>query len=254
MHNARPIEGVPLFGGAWAIFKRELRQYFVSPIAYFVAFAMLLLTGLVFNADLNTWVINRTPAGAASTPNFLVFLMVFMAPLLTMRLLAEENREGTIELLMTMPVRDTDIILGKFFGVWVYYTLVLAATLVYQLILASIAEPDMGTAVAAYLGVWLYGGAALAVGLLFSATTENQVIAGFLTLSVLVIFFWSNTFAQSIQSPALQELVRTLSLSTHYYRSFANGILRLEDLLFYLFVIAGALFTAVRLIESRRWR
>ncbi|MBN1287361.1 MAG: ABC transporter permease subunit [Anaerolineae bacterium] len=256
-HQAESRYEVPppaLTGSVWAIFKRELGQYFVSPIAYFVAFVILLIMGLAFNAYLEIWKDQRTTASAPALVGFFVSLMVFMAPLLTMRLLAEENREGTIELLLTMPVRDIDIVLGKFLGAWAYYTLLLLVTVVYQLILASVAQPDMGAAIASYIGAWLYGGASLAVGLMFSALTENQIVAGFLGLSALMVMFQANTFALSISDPNLRELVRALSTGTHYYRSFANGIVRLEDVLFFVFVMAGALFVAVRMVESRRWR
>ena len=249
-------EAVPRvwLGNIWAVFKRELAQYFVSPIAYFVAFVILLILGLIFSSDLRYAVNNQLPAQSAAVPGVLAFLLLLMAPLLTMRLLAEENREGTIELLLTMPIRDADIVLGKFLGAWVYYPLVLAATLVYQFILAPLGAPDQGAAIAAYLGIWLYGGAALAIGLMFSAVTENQIVAGFLSLATLAVLFWTDFFAQSIQNIDLQSGIREISLSAHYYRSFSQGIVRLEDMLFYVFVIAGALFVTTQLVESRRWR
>lgn len=241
-------------GNIWAIFKRELKQYFVSPIAYFVAFVVLFIMGLVFNTYIEFWRTNRLAVDGTALVSFMVSLMVFMVPLLTMRLLAEENREGTIELLLTMPVRDTDIVLGKFLGAWVYYMVLLLITMIYQFILASVGQPDQGAAIAAYLGAWLYGGAALAIGLMFSALTENQIVAGFLSLSALVVLFQADTFVLSIQNDTLQELVRSLSMGSHYFRSFANGIIRLEDVLFFIFVMAGALFIAIRVVESRRWR
>lgn len=253
--NDRPTALTPpLFANTWAVFKRELSQYFVSPIAYFVAFVILLILGLIFSSDLRYTINNQQPAQPTSVVDALAFLLILMAPLLTMRLLAEENREGTIELLLTLPIRDLDIVLGKFLGAWIYYTIVLAITLVYQFILASIGRPDQGATIAAYLGVWLYGGAALAIGLMFSALTENQIVAGFLGLATLAVLFYTNFFAQSITNINLQNGLREMSLSAHYYRSFSQGIIRVQDLLFYIFVMAGALFITTQLVGSRRWR
>ncbi|MCZ7544735.1 MAG: ABC transporter permease [Anaerolineae bacterium] len=244
----------PLFANTWAIFKRELYQYFVSPIAYFVAFVMLLIAGLLFGTYLRIWVNNQLPADSTAVISYVAFLTVFMAPLLTMRLLAEENREGTIELLLTLPIRDVDIVLGKFLGAWAFYTVVIAVTLVYEFILTSVGQPDQGAAIAGYLGIWLYGGAALAIGLMFSAITENQIVAGFLSLAMLVILFLIDAFSMSVQSAGAQTMLRELSLSSHYYRSFSQGIIRVQDLLFYIFIIAGALFITTQLVGSRRWR
>ncbi len=254
MNEQAVVPRPPLLANVWAIFKRELVQYFVSPIAYFVAFVILLILGLIFSSDVRYSVNNQLPAEPTNIINVLAFLLVLIAPLLTMRLLAEENREGTIELLLTMPIRDVDIVLGKFLGAWAFFTIVLAITMVYQFILAGIGRPDQGAAIAAYLGMWLYGGAALAIGLLFSALAENQIVAGILSLAALAVLYWSSFFAQSIANPTLQSALREFSLSAHYYRSFAQGVIRLEDLLFHIFVIAGTLFVTTQLVGSRRWR
>ncbi|NJL93207.1 MAG: ABC transporter permease subunit [Anaerolineae bacterium] len=122
----------------WIVFKREMAQYFVSPIAYLVAFAVLVLVALFFNSDLEGRVSNSlAPNGAVVQADF-AFLMVFFAPLLTMRLLAEEAREGTLELMLTLPLRDAELVLGKFLGAWGYYTLLLGTTLIYPVILLNL--------------------------------------------------------------------------------------------------------------------
>ena len=120
--------------GTWIVFRREVGQYFVSPVAYLIAAAFLFLTGFLFNNDLIASVTVKS-ASPAVVPAFLSFALVFFAPVLTMRMLAEETREGTLELLLTAPVNDTDIVIGKFLGAWFYYTLLLIITLVYQMIL-----------------------------------------------------------------------------------------------------------------------
>ncbi len=235
------------------IFRRELAQYFTSPIAYLVAFAVLLLNGLVFNNDLTTRN-GHNQTDPTVVLNWFAFLTLFFAPLLTMRLMAEENREGTIELLMTLPVNDSDIVIGKFLGAWAYYTLVLVLTGVYQVIIVWLAPPDIGLIFSSYIGLWLYGGAALAVGLLFSAFTENQIVAGFLSVAALILLWLSDRVGTLINDRTLAVFARTFSFQSHYVYSFAVGVVRLDDIVFFVGVIAVLLFTTTRLIESRRWR
>ena len=147
------------------IARREIGQYFTSPIAYMVAFAIVLLTSFMFNSDLSQRAGTLPPDGAAVLGWF-GFFTVFFAPLLTMRLLAEETREGTLELMLTFPVRDEDVVIGKFLGAWAYYSALLGITLIYQIILLDITGPepyttrpdlDVGPVISAYLGIWLFG-------------------------------------------------------------------------------------------------
>ncbi|MBZ0306809.1 MAG: ABC transporter permease [Anaerolineae bacterium] len=250
----------------WVIFKRELAQYFVSPIAYLVAFAILVLISLSFNSDLEQRVLNaQRPSGTVALTAF-AFFMVFFAPLLTMRLLAEEAREGTLELMFTLPVRDSEIVLGKFLGAWFYYTVILALTLVYPLIVLMLttfsdallhSEMDIGPVIAGYLGIWLFGGATLAVGLFFSALTENQIIAGFLSMATLFIL-WLGDLAgllpSSTISTELARALRVISLQAHYSTSFVIGVIRLEDVAFYMGIMAVMLYATIQILESRRWR
>lgn len=239
--------------GVGTVFGREVGQYFASPAAYLIAFALLLLTGLMFNSDL-TFSVTQKAADPALIPSFLSFAMVFFAPLLTMRMLAEESREGTLELLLTAPVSDTAVVLGKFLGAWFYYSLLLLVTLIYQVILAAITQPDLGHAICAYIGIWLYGGATLAVGLVFSSLTENQIVAAFLSMSALLLLWLSDLAGEIIANLDLARLIRQLSLQGHYTTSFAVGIVRAEDVAFYAGIIAVMLFITVRIVESHRWR
>jgi ABC-2 type transport system permease protein len=244
------------------IARRELVQYFTSPIAYLVAFAILALTGFLFNSDIAQRAGELPPDGAAVLNSF-GFFTVFFAPLLTMRLFAEESREGTLELMLTLPVRDGDIVLGKFLGAWGFYSVILLLTLTYQGILLWLTreqqyqatpELDLGPVISAYIGIWLFGGATLAVGLLFSALTENQVVAGFLSMAALFILWLGDFAGQVIQNRPVAKLVRSLSLQAHYSTSFLVGVIRFEDVVFFIGLIMAMLFITTRLIESRRWR
>jgi ABC-2 type transport system permease protein len=243
-----------MFRGIWTIFKRELGQYFTSPIAYFVAFAILVLVGVLFNVDLGIRVFNGLPADGAVPLYYIGFLMIFLAPLLTMRLIAEETREGTLELLLTLPVRDGDIVIGKFLGAWAFYTVILLISVVFELILLVVGQPDLGVIVSGYLGLWLFGGAVLALGLMFSAITENQIVAGLLGMAATVIMWLGQQISLSLTNPAITRLVRQMSIEAHFTSSFLRGIVRAEDVFFYIALIAGCLFITTRLVEWRRWR
>ncbi|HEX2620174.1 MAG TPA: ABC transporter permease, partial [Phototrophicaceae bacterium] len=184
----------------WMIFRREIGQYFVSPVAYLIGFAFLLLTGLLFNSDL-TFSIGVKAADPAIIPFYLSFFMIFFAPVLTMRMLAEESREGTLELLLTAPVSETEIVFGKFLAAWGFFSLLLLLTGVYQIILILIpAGPDMGHAISSYIGIWLYGGATLAVGLFFSSLTENQIVAAFLSIATLAMLWLGDLAGEVVAS------------------------------------------------------
>lgn len=237
----------------WIVFRREVAHYFSSPFAYLIGFAILLLTGLFFVQDL-TVSDNFKPADAAIVPNSLSLLMVFFAPLLTMRLLAEERREGTLELLLTAPVPDGAIVFGKFLGAWFYFTVLLLISLSYQFILATITQPDFGTTITAYFGIWMYGGATLAVGLLFSALTENQIVAAFFSMVSLLILWLADLAGQVIGNVEAARIVRTLSLQGHFSTSFSTGIIRAEDIVFFVGIMMVMLFLATRAVEANRWR
>jgi ABC-2 type transport system permease protein len=179
--------------------------------------------------------------------------MVLFAPLLTMRLLAEETREGTLELLLTAPVSDTSIVVGKFLSVWVYYTLLLLLTLLYQLAVVSFGSLDFAHVGAAYFGIWLYGGATLAVGMVFSAVTENQIIAAFLSAIALLILYFGASVGQIVASVELSYFIFQLTLRGHFAASFAVGVVRGEDVVYFIGMMTLMLYVTVRLVESKRW-
>ena len=234
------------------VLRREIAHYFGSPFAYLIAFAFLVYTGLLFTQELQTT--EATITNPAVIPNALALMMVFIAPLLTMRLLAEEKREGTLELLLTAPVPDGSIVIGKFLGAWFYYSVLLFITLAYQVVLLSVTQPDFGHTIGAYIGIWLYGGATLAVGLLFSALTENQIVAAFFSLITLLILYAADAAGQVIANVDAARVIRTLSLQGHYASSFGFGLIRMEDIVFFVGIIILMLFLSIRAMESNRWR
>jgi len=243
----------------FAVFKRELGLYFRSPIAYGVAFAILLFLGVLFSSYISTSN-GQGPADSTYAPGLLTFLMFLVAPLLTMRLIAEEAREGTLEVLMTLPMNESQFIIGKFLASWAYFTVLLLITLVYHLILLSIGTPDLGRAFGAYFGAWLYGGAVLAVTMIWSAITEDQIVAAFLGAATVLVLYLAEIAAalvggqQTSASSGLADFIRQLGLQAHYDATMSQGIIRAEDILYFVFLIIGALFITVRIVETRRWR
>ncbi len=238
----------------WVILRREIAHYFGSPFAYLIGFAFLVFTGLVFTQEIEVVSTAQTIANPAIIPTTLALLLVFIAPLLTMRLLAEERREGTLELLLTAPVPDGAIVIGKFLGAWFYYTALLLITLAYQFVLAAITQPDFGHTIGAYLGIWLYGGATLAVGLFFSSLTENQIVAAFFSMITLLLLWLADGAGRVIGNIEVARVVRTLSLQAHYAPSFGFGLIKMEDIAFFLGIIVIMLYLSIRALESARWR
>jgi ABC-2 type transport system permease protein len=239
--------------GTWTIFRREIGQYFTSPISYIIAGTLLILTGLYFNGDV-AFSLTVKPINPSLIPDFMATAMLFFGPLLTMRMLAEEQREGTMELLLTAPVNDNAIVIGKFLSAWLYYSILLAITFSYQIIVARISRPDMAHTICAYIGIWLYGGAALAIGLMFSALTENQIVAAFLGIATLTFLYLGNVAGQIVTNLDLARAIREITLTAHYADSFAYGIVKGEDVAYFGGIIVIMLFIAVRVVESHRWR
>mgnify|MGYP000001378910 CR=1 FL=1 len=237
----------------WIIFRREITFFLTTPFAYAIAAALLLLTGVLFNYDLNAS-FSTKPADATLVPTLLSFAMIFFAPLLTMRMFAEERREGTMELLLTAPVNESSIVIGKFLSAWTYFTLVLLITLIYPIILTTITEPDLGMSLSAYIGIWLYGGTTLAVGMVFSSLTENQIVAAFLGMIALLLLWLADQAGQIITNIPIAVVIRLLSFQGHFSSSFAVGLIRLEDVIFFTGITVVMLYITIQIVESQRWR
>jgi ABC-2 type transport system permease protein len=254
----------------FAVFKRELGLYFRSPIAYAIAFALLLFFGLLFSSYVSDAVTNNPVAMQQGmspivaddimpyVPNLLVFLLFLVGPLLTMRLISEEAREGTLEVLMTLPMSESQFIIGKFLAVWAYYTIILLLTVIYHIILTQVGVPDLGLAFAVYLGAWLYGGAVLAVSMIWSAVTEDQIVAAFLGAATILVLYLGETAAlwagDQGFSQGFVKFIRELGLIAHYQQTMLQGVLRAEDILYFVLLMIAALFITSRIVETRRWR
>ena len=232
----------------WAIARRELQSYFVSPVAYVVSALFLLISGFLFSLILG---ISNEASMRPLFGNFAV-IFLFIVPALTMRLLAEEQRTGTMELMLTAPVRDSELVLGKFLGVFLLLLIMLAITLIYPGILVLAGNPDRGPILAGYLGVILQASALLSIGLLASSLTQNQIIAALLTFVVLLILWLSDALGNFTQG-RIGDLFRFLSITKHF-DEFPRGVIDSRDILYFLSVTAAALFFTVQSVTARRWR
>ncbi len=232
----------------WLIARRELVSYFTSPIAYAVTAVFLVIVGYFFGVILYY--------SREATMRYLFYnvttILLLIGPALTMRLVAEERKSGTIELLLTSPVRDGEVIAGKYIAALALWALMLALTLVYPALLKAFGNPDPGPIATGYLGLLLAGGAILALGVVASTVTSNQIIAALLAFGFSLIL-WLTDALQDLVSGALGSFFSYLSLSTHF-ADFPKGVIDTKDVVFFLTLVVGALFLATRLLEARRWK
>ena len=245
----------------WTIAKREYDHYFISPIAYVVAFMILLTVGIIFAINIYFFIQNafqsygQTPDLSPVTGAF-VFLLVLSIPALTMRLLSDEARMGTLELLLTAPVRDFELVAGKWLGAFLFIMTILVVTLIYPVILNNLVNPgiDQQLMMSSYLGIILVAASFLALGVGISALFTNQVAAFFVTLVVFVFLWWLVGFPASVVQGSASEVFQYLDMKTHFYQALNVGSIKLADLVYFVSLIALGLFIGTTAVETRRWR
>jgi ABC-2 type transport system permease protein len=247
-----------------AIAHKELRSYFSSPIAYILIGFFLLPFGVFFYLYLGAFVkqsLQMAQFGGAMNVNQQVIryvlqnasvIILFVMPMITMRTYSEEKRSGSIELLLTSPVTDVEIILGKFFGALGLYIAMLAVTLLYMAILFVYGNPEWRPLVAAYLGLLLMGASFISIGLLISSTTNNQIVAGVVTFVVFLLFWIIGWFAETA-GPTVGPITSWLSITEHF-DDFSKGIIDTKHVLYYLSLITFGLFLTAKSVDTERWR
>jgi ABC-2 type transport system permease protein len=251
----------------WPIFKKELRLYFSSPVAWVLLTIFLLIAGYFFYAIFAFFTtasmqsamnpqmgrdLNVTDSVLRPLFSNLAVILLLLMPLLTMRLFAEERRSGTIELLLTYPVRDGAVLLGKYLAAFALYAVMIAGTLVYPAILFYFARVEWGPLLTGYVGLLLMGAMFLAVGLFASSLTENQIVAAITTFGILLMFWivgWSADYAGGSAGKVLQHL----SILEHN-DSFSKGVFDTKDVIYYVDFTILALFLSLRSLEARRWK
>lgn len=245
------------FSSIKVVWGKELKSYINSPIAYIIASLFIALSGLSFALSIT----GRFPE--ASLRGFLFgpigpmgafFLVILIAPALTMRLFSEEQKLGTLELLLTAPIRDIEIVLGKFFAALTLLTSMFALTLYFPLLLIWFGDPDLLPIMTGYLSLFLMGAMAISVGLFSSSLTSNQIVSAVLSSSLLLLLWLSNvTSALGDGDLPWAGLVRFLAMSEHV-RDMAYGVLDSRDIVYFISLTAFFLFLTVRAVETRRWK
>lgn len=231
-----------------AIFKRELLAYFTSPIGYVFIGVFAFISGIYFN----TYVLMRGSGDVSLPLRSSLLILVLLVPVLTMRLIAEERGTKTDQLLLTAPVGVWSIVLGKLFAAVCVFLLAMATTFPYVVIIAIHGAPVWGQIISTYIGYVLLGLAFVSMGLFFSSLTESQIIALIMTLGVLLALFLFNSFISSTGVTAVDEVIDLVSVIKRFPQ-FATGILKIDNVVYYLSVSALFTFCTVRGIEKRRW-
>ncbi|MDP3722870.1 MAG: ABC transporter permease [Candidatus Omnitrophota bacterium] len=243
----------------WALTTRELKAFWYSPIAYVVGGLFLFLQGFVFQTLLLVLNDPRVDPSLTMAEMFFGatfyywFAVLIMVPLLTMRTFSEEKRTGTIELLLTAPVTDLQVVVAKFLGAWLVYLLLWAPTVVFFVVLRALTRFDWAPVFTGYLGTALLGGVLVAVGLLASSLTRNQVIAAVLTFVAILLLFSVGILDVFVRDPQTSVIIKYLSLIEHL-QHFSKGLLDTRPICFYLSLSLICLFLTGRVISNPRWR
>lgn len=253
-------------GNIAAIAQKELKSYFASPIAYIVIGFFTLLFGFFYYSLLvffDRQSMQMMGMGAAPPQNVndqfirplflnVSVILLFILPMITMRTYSEEKRSGTIELLLTAPLTDLQIILGKFFGAMALFAVMLLATLPHMSVVFMLGTPEFLPVATGYLGVLLMGGCFISLGLLISSLTSNQIVAGMITFAVFLLL-WVINWIASFVGPTAESVLNYLSITDHL-DDFTRGIIDTKHLVYYLSFILFGLFLTARSVDTERWR
>lgn len=239
----------------WVIAEKEFKHFFISPIAYVVSFAILLIIGILFYANILAASVQQFAPSIQIIVGPLVTLLLFTVPAITMHSIAEEQKNGTLETMLTAPVRDWEIVTGKWLGGLMFLLVLLLVTWFYPIVLNQLIQPgiDQGLMAANYLGLVLLCMTFVAIGVMTSSFFSNQIAAFFASLGVLLVLWMIGYPSQALGATG-GELLRYLDLSEHFYNSFFRGIIELKDVIYFISVTGLALFLGSVSIETRRWR
>ena len=230
-----------------AVAKKELKSYFNSPIAYIIITVFLLISGWFFATGL--FLVNE--ASLRNVMGVVPLIFIFFIPAITMRLISEEKKIGTIELMLTMPVRDSEIILGKFFASLALLAIALLFTWIYWITIALLGNPDAGPIWGGYIGLLLMGSAYLAIGVYASSVTENQIVS-FIIAFIIIFFFFMLDKVLIFTPPALAPILEYLSIDYHF-NNIARGVIDSRDVIYYLSLTIFALSLASHTLAKRKW-
>jgi len=233
---------------ALVISRREIRTYFNSPVAYIVVTVFTILTGYLFFTQLFV----EKQAELRCFFGIMPLLFMFLAPAITMRLLADEKSSGTIELLITLPVKDWQVVVGKFLAAMALLCTALALTLVFAITVRSLGPLDRGPAIGGYIGLVLMGGAYVSIGVMTSSFSRNSIVSFIVAFAISFALYLIGRLTQFVP-PSLQALTSFLSIDSHF-ENISRGVIDSRDVIYYFSVIGVCLLVATLSLESRRWK
>ncbi len=228
--------------------RKEFRSYFDSPVAYVVITLFLLIAGWQFSTAL---FLSNT-ADLRSLFNMQRFILLFFIPALSMRLISEEKRLGTIELLMTLPIKDWQLVLGKFLAAYLLVAITIFLTLIHYITISILGEPDLGAAVGGYLGIILIVGVYLSIGIFTSSLTQNQIVAFIVAFVIIFTLFILRSVIVFFPG-FIASILEYLSIDYHF-DNIARGVIDSRDLIYYFSMMFLFLFLTVQSLESRKWK
>lgn len=249
-----------------AIYLRELRAYFHSAIAYVLLVGFLLISGYFFYAGVAQYAMFSLQAMQnpvmmkINLMDYLVtpllgnmgVIFILVAPLLTMRLLSDERRTGTIELLLSYPVGDASVVLAKFLAAWTMISIMLGLTWIHMMLLMWMGDPYVPAMATGYLGVFLLCGAFVALGVFASSVTENQIVAALIAFAGLLLL-WVLGWSSTVVGPQMGPILESFSLTSRL-QDFSRGLIDTSDLVYFLLFMGFFLFVSIRVLEAKRWK
>jgi ABC-2 type transport system permease protein len=251
--------------GTLVIARKELKQLFSSPIAYVALAMFFVIIGFLFFSLVGVYSFNVLQLQGTPPPDFnptrliftplyqdTTFVLILLVPVLTMRLVSEEDRAHTMELLATSPVTNAAIVLGKYLAIMILFFVLIAISVYMPLSLALIGRLDWGLLGSTYIGLVLLGGAFLSIGLFASTLNENQIVSAAIGFALLLIF-WVLGFAQQASGSSVQQVLSSLSFATHF-TNLSGGVIDTQDVLFFLSLAGFFLFLGILALDSRKWR
>jgi gliding motility-associated transport system permease protein len=238
---------MPTLANILAIFRREIRSYFNSPVAYVVIVVFLAIIGWFFTSNLFLMNVASLRVMFELVP----LVLLFFVPAITMRLLAEEQKSGTLELLTTKPVRDAEIILGKFLAAWALLAAALVPTLLYVLTLTLLGSPDLGPVLTGYIGLLLMGAVYIGIGLFASSITENQIVAFIISFLIVLALFLMDKILLYVPE-GIASTVEFLGIDYHF-GNIARGVIDSRNVIYFLSLLGFSLYCATVSLERRKW-